>query len=147
MHPIDLKTLLDDMLPMVFGSSVGAVVGLLLFQRKTDAEWMRSQLGSSINDFAGLSSEQLNSALAAAGSEHRQGLRILRPMLAIVLIMSLVGLSVQVFRQGFPEQPLWYGYSIAGALGAALSWPMTWLERRAVRSGVSGVLRDRGLIP
>lgn len=140
MNPIHLQPLLDDVWPMILGSSVGATVALLFLQRKPDVIRLRKTLAASLHDFASVPAEKLDAALAVTAAGHRRGWGMICPLLAIVFTMTMAGLAAQVYRQGFPEQPQWYGPCIAGAVAGFLAWPMILLERRALKIKIWKVL-------
>ena len=131
---LSFTTALADVWPMIIGGAIGSTFGHLILRRSPTAAQIRKQLGRSVDAYSSVSTLQLDAALVASAFEARRGLRVLRPILSITLLLVFAGVSAQIYREYFPLVPRWYSHCVAGLVAGLMTWPMQWLERRAITS-------------
>lgn len=143
MNSIDFSRVFADALPIIIGGSVGTLIAYAIRDSSQTASQVRKQIGPSIDRYAHVPADKLNSALVLAGADARRGLSALLPIASIVVMMLAAGLSVQVYRQLFPDLPLWHSYCLAGLVAGLLAWPKHLLERRSIISKLNLRLGER----
>jgi hypothetical protein len=143
MNMPSLTAALADVWPMIIGGTIGSAVAHLISQRSPNAARIRKQLGRSIDAYSSLSALQLDKALVASAVEAKSGFRVLRPILCITMLFIFAGISAQIYRDSFPQVPRWHGYCVAGLVAGLMTWPMQWLERRAIVSRLRQILPNQ----
>ena len=134
MNMPSLTVALADVWPMIIGGAIGSAFSHLIFHRSPNAARIRKQLGRSVDAYSSVPTLQLDAALVTSAFEARRGFRVLRPILSITLLLVLAGISAQIYRECFPHVPRWHSYCVAGLVAGLMTWPMQWLERRAIVS-------------
>ncbi len=143
MNMPSLTAVLADVWPMIVGGAIGSAFAYLIPQRSPNAARIRKQLGRSVDAYSSLSTVQLDKALVAAAVEAKSGVRVLRPILCITFLFVFAGMAAQIYRDCFPQAPLWQSYCVASLVAGLMTWPMQRLECRAIVSTLRQILPNQ----
>ena len=142
MNSIDFAKVFGNALPMIIGGSIGTVIAFAIQDRYPSAAQVRKRLGRALDRYTNVPADELNSALILAAADARRGFSALLPMTGILVMMLAAGLSAQLYRELFPNQPRWHSHCVAALVAGVLAWAKQLLEKRSVMSKLSLRLRE-----
>ena len=109
-----------------------------------DVGYLRRKLGRSLNQFAEVPRERLDSTLLTAAQSARNGWRRMALSFGRALCVGAGFFAAQVFRASFPQQSRWLSYVIAMLVVGLLVWIIHLMERRAILRRLQLLHHDAG---
>ncbi len=138
---------LHTFLIMFIAALLGSILARLYFRvviTPPTAERLRRRLGRLRRHFENVPPEKLDDALLATDRETQTGWHLIKSALTTAIWFSVAATGFLVFRDAFPDLPVWYSYLGIALLAFVCSYVVGYLSECSLRRRLEKMLYESG---